>query len=212
VADRYSIFLDQIYYVCLLYSSHGNKYTNELIASFERNKKLFHKKNFSDKLKELNNQFQISPFKSDCLLSLQATRNCLTHRDGIVGAIDLKSNKEFVASWTGFHIYGVDPSGNEIDLNTISTGVMELPGNTDVMLKQNADKNKKFEQDQKINFTSKEFAEILLYLKNEADYMLNCILKFSEKMGVPKKRLIYFSKILTTININAYCKFFQAHR
>jgi hypothetical protein len=186
VVDRFSIFLDQIYYVCLLYGCHKKKYTQDLIDSLEKQKSIFHKINFVEKLKELKIKFEVAPLKNDFILSIQSTRNCLTHRDGTLGSVDLKSNSEFIVMWTGFHIYGKNDSGDEIDLNTIPPDGIVLPGDMNILLRQNADKQKIFKLGEKIRFSSKEFAEILLYLRNETDYMLNCALKYSDEIGVPK--------------------------
>ncbi len=186
VVDRFSIYLDEIYYVCLLSNSHKSRYSKELIDSIESKKVAFHKKNFLKKLAMLKSEFDISPRKAAALLSIQSARNCLTHRSGIIGNADLKNNSEFIVKWSGYHIYAKDDSGVEIDLNTIPSEGVLLPKGGNIMLKQHADKQRIFRLDEKIRFSSKEFAEILLYLQAEADHILNGTEKFLEKMGIPK--------------------------
>jgi len=186
VVDRFSIFLDQIYCVCSLYNIHKTEYSMELINSMEKKERDFHKKKFTEKLTILESEFDVFPNKNTALLSIQSTRNCLTHRNGIVGKADLRNNSEFIVKWTGYHLYAKEQSGVEHDLNIIPPEGVLLPEGASIMLKPNADKQKTFHFNDKIHFFSREFAEILMYLQAEADHILKNAEKFAEKKGVPK--------------------------
>ncbi len=185
VVDRFSIFLDQLYEICKFYTFHKVKYSNGIINEIHEEKKRFHKKQFSDKLAKLKSDFDIAPSIYDDLMSMQQVRNCLTHRSGFVGQADTKNTSQFIVKWSGFNVYAKESSGTEHDLSFIPPEGLHLPEGADIIFRKNIDKQKSFHLNEKINFTAREFAEILMYLQAEATHLIKGVEKFAISKGVP---------------------------
>jgi len=78
--ETFAIFLDRLHDACSFFRAARDKIN---ITSLGKRRDSFQRAGFPSKLKTLRSRFSVSPKYPDYLLSLNRTRNCLTHRRGM---------------------------------------------------------------------------------------------------------------------------------
>lgn len=129
------------------------------VEEMERENQRFHKRGLPDKLKWLAEHFDFA-FPDDMqaeLVSINAARNCLVHRAGIVGDADLdKGQSTFTLRWRSLKPYVKDGSGERPLKLPFQTSKTE---ETLLILKvENA--TKEFQINTKLHLSADEFAGI----------------------------------------------------
>lgn len=104
------------------------------LAKVEAPRDVFDSRNFPDKIQFLNKEYGPDPLPSsiDAILTLKAARNCLVHRQGIVGAKDVKVSGKLVVKWETFWLDTKDPGGRQVPLQP---GVV-LEGGTQILFRR----------------------------------------------------------------------------
>ena len=97
---------------------------------------------------------------ADEFKSIQQVRNCLEHRAGTVGAVDVDQTGHLTLSLPRLKMFYVNPAGEEVEL---APGVIidthEHTGMAEILMKRET-KTRLYALGQKITFTSAEFSEI----------------------------------------------------
>ena len=118
--------------------------------------KRFHRLGFPDKLNTLRNSFDVhvDPNLDDQVLSVNAARNCLVHRRGIVSERDLNGDGLLVVRWRRLAMFLQNEDG---EYPVVFGDPLEKAASVVV---QTQDASKKFRLGERVVFTSTEFAEI----------------------------------------------------
>jgi len=114
-------------------------------------------KSLRDKLDHLQDKYHLpQPELSEAILSINKARNCLTHRDGIVGPIDLKdkSEEELLVKWRKYEFQVRGEEGTRV----LELGVPVQEGGELFIGLVNV--SKKFALGDRILFSPAEFVEI----------------------------------------------------
>ncbi len=179
--ETFSIFLDQIHYVCAVIEANAKK--TPLIEITEKQTN-FSNQGFPNKLNMLEASFSVSPTHTDYIKTLNKTRNCLTHRQGIVAKNDC--NKENVLSvlWLGAEIYIEEPDGTKHIINgKMDEGIyLEHGGNVNLVM---IERNCAYELGSIVKLSPNELAEICWFILREAQYTISSAVEYAGKMGVP---------------------------
>lgn len=161
VAETLSTTLEEIYQILILWSlipigsSNGAKVKLEKMRQMEKDIAAFHLKNLPDKFSVLKKFDFVFPVDVESeLLSINAARNCLVHRAGIVGERDLdKGTDSFTLKWRALDPFVKDIHG-ERPLSLPYQSPTE--GEAFLALKLGA-KEKTFNPGQHLTVSSEEF-------------------------------------------------------
>ncbi len=120
IAELISVVLEEAHHVLTFYTLIGRQAAGEVLTASEldsRDKDIskFHRQSLSDKLDWVLSQpdFSIPDEKLEEVKSINAARNCLGHRSGIVGERDLTEGSMLVVKWLGLDT-AVEVEGKEI--------------------------------------------------------------------------------------------------
>jgi hypothetical protein len=164
LTETMMIFLEEVRHVAVIYKFFPTRSTtvtgaewNALIEDrSEQRSASFNRLTLPDKLDRLRNEYFVE-LESDLermFCGLNACRNCLVHRAGVVGDKDLDSAGSLTLTWRHLvvEIVGVDGSVRELKLGDIAEGGEQ------VRLRQ-VDSTKKFNKGDRLAFTAQEFAD-----------------------------------------------------
>jgi hypothetical protein len=126
---------------------------NEIIIN---GSKRFHRLGLPDKIKHLShiNFFQLDPELTKQILTINAARNCLVHRKGIVSERDANIDGELEVRWTKLSLYLKNESGEQ---EIIPPQIVEKDN---IIAVKNVHISKTFAIGKKIVFSAQEFSDI----------------------------------------------------
>jgi hypothetical protein len=142
--------------------------------------KRFHRLGIPDKLDQLKEQYGLS-FGSDMeqqVLSINAARNCLVHRNGIVGERDVNSGDELIVHWRELYFVLTNEDGeHEVTLPVTaikdsSLGLKERLG------------SKSFKKGERVNFDVIEFSNICWTLHRLGANTADTMIKYCQSHGI----------------------------
>lgn len=124
----------------------------------------FHRLTLPDKIDLLKNEFSFSipDEKVEQIKSINAARNCLSHRKGIVGEKDISSNGKLIATWLGTDFI-IETDGKEI----LFEGPIYLE-NGGTLCMRLVSRSREFPLGTRIEFDEHQFAEIAWTMFNFA--------------------------------------------
>lgn len=178
--ENFSIFLEEIYNACLLFSSKGKVYPVQHAQSI----KDFHHKGLKDKIDILKSEFQIEIDMTESLLSINQCRNCLSHRNGIVSTKDYTTDNSLEISWLGLSTFIEEPSGKKTDISQGIKETLYLPkgGNVNIMPTK---KTKTFQKGQHIILSPHDLAEICFFIQQTIDKFVISSSLYAKKLNIP---------------------------
>jgi hypothetical protein len=91
----------------------------------------------------------------DCINSVNAVRNCLVHRNGVVSSKELKKEESLILKWGHFKLSFTDQDGVEKDMQPFS--LIKGPFQVHATILK---KTKEFKMNEQIEITYQEFNEI----------------------------------------------------
>jgi hypothetical protein len=181
--ETFSVFLDETYNVCRLFSEEGNTVTGELAKRIESDNKKFKSYGIKLKMKFLYDGYQVGVKEQTYLTSINQARNCLTHRRGIVGTEDCIEGQELVVKWQGLDIWAETAANERIP--------MELPFKNPMILEAGGKiKAGRVERIRKcpigavVKFTPKELAEIGLTMLDMAHEITSGVEQYGKNVGI----------------------------
>ena len=136
----------------------------------------FEYKPLRDKLDHLQDKYHLpQPELSEAILSINKARNCLTHRDGIVGPLDLKdkSEGELLVKWRKYEFQVRGEEGTRV----LELGVQAQGGVLSIAL---VNVSKKFALGDRIFFSPAEFVDIsmtFLFFAMQIENAINALQK-----------------------------------
>jgi hypothetical protein len=118
--EEVQILLEEVRLTCAALSLLGDeqiptdKYNEVVVGPAAK----FDKRNFPDKVSYLRGEFgaDLLDARIDDILTLNAARNCLVHRQGIVGERDCDGTGHLLVRWKTFELHARGPNGEEVPL------------------------------------------------------------------------------------------------
>ncbi|HEY9597038.1 MAG TPA: hypothetical protein V6D33_05160 [Cyanophyceae cyanobacterium] len=180
IIESFSVFLDEVYTVCLQTSI----YNETLTLEDAQKKHLCFKQVFlNKKLKLLSNEYSIESEIDQLLLELGRVRNCLTHRRGIVSREDCNTEQGLQVSWKALEIVAKQQTGAEIPI--------PFPIKEPVLLEQGGTLNAKltmksaiFPVGTLISLKPKDLSEIAFLINEEAKKIIFSVILIARSVGV----------------------------
>lgn len=180
--ENYEAYLLKLYDVCLRCEVSAGKTTGEVA---QKRFKRFDRSGFGEKLDFLNS-VGIATKNIDHLKTLYDLRNCLTHRQGIVGPADCKDDKvpgNLIVRWTGFDIEGQDPNGVVQPLaapyNAPINEAVYFPEGGNIII-TTCVRRLELPIGTVVDLTPSQLSEICAFVANEARPMLHSAIEFME--------------------------------
>lgn len=172
-------YLEKINQACLTFEWVSREKTAEECDSC---RKKFHKAGFPDKFEILRLQFEVTTQHKDGWLSLNAARNCFTHRRGFVGSEDVNNGDCLQLQWRALEIY-FTPAGCEpiLNRNIPSTG---LPMQGGAIESKYVERSCVFELGQTVELSPLQLAEICVFADEAAVELANSAVEFGRKKGM----------------------------
>jgi hypothetical protein len=135
VLEVTNLYLDEVRtVVSLLKASKGGRFTVEEFKRItEGEAARFHKKGIADKLEALRPDFPSSLDFAPYLISIKQVRNCLVHRQGIVGKMDAGAGGSLELRYRAMELFGPGPAGGP-DVVIERSGTV-LPAGARLMLR-----------------------------------------------------------------------------
>jgi hypothetical protein len=160
--EHLSSFLEECYIVCAFFAARENgiikgEAYNEIVL---KNSSDFHRMNFPVKIEFLKSEFSVSSSLEEHVLSLNKVRNCLVHREGIVGKQDLNAPDALIAKFRELQILALSPD-KKIEKVLKGPTVIDEGGHVAIRT-QNTEKE--FKLNEKIDLQPQEFANTVFTL------------------------------------------------
>jgi hypothetical protein len=181
--EAVSPLMEEARSVCALYLLAEKKRirTDELQKKVFAAMRKYHKVGLPDKIKILKEEYDpiLIPELADHILSINAARNCLVHRKGIVAQQDVNSPEGLLVRWRRKEILVRDDEGNE--------EVIELPylAEKDVTAcLRFVDAGRVFKLGEAINFSAEEFSDLCMTFFFFGQQMVTNLQKFGEAKGM----------------------------
>ena len=175
--------LEETRSVCALFllSKKGRFKTEEFQKTVFGATKKFHRTGLPDKLRILKEEYDpvLVPELSDHILSINAARNCLVHRKGIVTDRDVNSPDGLLVRWRRKELLVRDAEGKE--------QVIELPflAEKDVTACMRfAETEKVFRPGEVISFSIREFSDLCMTFFFFGQQMVENLKKYVESKGI----------------------------
>jgi len=180
LVDTFAIFLDEIHHASLLISvSVGEASSSNVSAQ----RKKFHFEGMTKKLDLLKRDFDICPQNPEALNSIHQTRNCLTHRQGIVGPKDCFGGQSLIVKWSAIDFYVKTPSDEVILPFPIpQEGIFVSEGGE--VKAGFSERQKAFPLHTVVNFNPRELAEICHFMLISTDEIIKAAEAYATKKGI----------------------------
>lgn len=117
--------------------------------------------------------------EATCVLSINAARNCLVHRRGVVSERDLSSDEGLLVKWVRLELIADGPDGSR----ALTSGDIVQAGEA-VKIRRSR-QEKLFPLGASVEFTNQEFAEVCWTLMVFAQVMVANLERYGRSIGVP---------------------------
>lgn len=183
--ETFSVFLTAIFKSCLLASMHKKKIK---INDPGKRLKSFKWKGVEEQLKMLRAQFGVGTTKEIYFKSINQARNCITHRQGIVGQEDLRNDNSLKMRWWALDLFIETPSGQVISvaLPFPKEGIFLKDGGT-VCVKV-IEKELEFQLGEVIKLNPNDLSEICMVATLATDEILKSTVDYLKSIGVVTKQ------------------------
>lgn len=181
--EHFNVFLDRLHEGCTLLklAKHGLP-RNKPPKRVER----FHHAGLQDKLEMLKEDIGLQPINGQSLISINAARNCLTHRRGVVGTRDAGPDGKLTLTWKGMEIFATTPSGEDVILlpRSFDKPIGFKDGGQIRMRFQY--RSKSFTLGERIVLTPVDLSEICQVIAEETNILTKGGLDYAKASGIPK--------------------------
>lgn len=144
--------------------------------------KKFHKTGFPEKLKRLREDFDVQTLHEEGLLSLNSARNCLTHRRGVIGSLDVGNASGLCLRWRTLEIYFVPADGEPILNRNIPSGGLDACGGA--IESKYVERNFSIGIGQILALEPLQLAEICFFADEAAVELANSAVAFASSQGI----------------------------
>lgn len=176
-------YLEQVNQACLTFEWVVHEKTPE---ECDRLQNKFHNAGFPDKFSILRRQFTVTTQHEPGWLSLNAARNCFTHRRGIVGSEDLTEGDYLQLRWRALEIYFIPAEGAPVLNHDIPPGGLPMQGGA--LESRYVDRLCSFAKDQLVELSPLQLAEICAFADDAAHELANSAVEFARRKGIPVRQ------------------------
>lgn len=180
IIETFSVFLDSIFEACILMSSNKQiflKNSNNVIGEYRRT-------GIEHKLEFLQNQYNVKTTYSDCLVSINQARNCLTHRRGLVSKFDTKKEDSLTVLWMGTRLFSENEEGIIIEIEVpLPIGGIALKKGAALKV-QYVKKARRIMIGEVIRLLPKDIAEICSMIPISAAQIIDSCLSYGNNIGI----------------------------
>ena len=181
LVETFALFLDRIHTSCLLMATSKQALDPDDANTFGP---AFERKGIERKLATLRNRFDIGTDKETYLASINRARNCITHRNGIVGAEDVGDDDVFRLKWWALDFYIETPDGEKIHLKPPypENGIYLEDGGT-VMMKI-TDRAVEYSVGDYIRLSPSDLSEICLLFQLSTTEIVKSTIEYAKGIGI----------------------------
>jgi hypothetical protein len=178
--EGFTHFLEQINFACLTLGWSVGKFAPQECENFHKS---LHGDGFPDKFETLKKRFGIETEHEVGMVSINAARNCLTHRRGVVGRDDTKGNEHLRLSWKSIDIYLIPAGAEPVLTDDIGPEGHPTPPGSQIEFRA-VDRELMFPLGGSITFTPKQLAD-LCYVASQAAHQLTlAAASYAESLGI----------------------------
>lgn len=179
--ETFAVFLDEVHQASLLIAASSRKILTNDIAIQD---KKYRQKGIKEKLDLLKQNFNIESKNPEALKTIHQTRNCLTHRQGIVGTEDCFGGQNLNVKWMGLDIYAETPSGEIVPLQPVPKEGIFLPEGGRVKVKL-LERLKTFPLRTLVTFSPRDLAEICHFVLLSTGEIIGSAEAYARREGIP---------------------------
>ena len=181
IIESFGLSLNNIYTACLLIDTRGQADVED--SNRDRAIK-FEQLGAKRKLENLAKEFGVTSALAEHIQSLNAARNCLTHRWGIVREADCNQPGEFVLYWRRTELIAQTEGGDEIILPARIDEPIHFDEPATIGIRW-VDTNRSFNIGSVLQLEPQELQEICLMMFMATDELRRSLLSFAESRGIP---------------------------
>ena len=172
-------YLEKVNQACLTFEWVVREKTSEDCDRFQ---KKFHNAGFQDKFHILRRQFNVTTQHENGWLSVNAARNCLTHRRGVVGCDDVNEGGHLRLRWRALEIYFIPAGGAPVFNRDIPPSGLQMQGGA--LDSKYVDRSCSFEKGQLVELSPLQLAEICAFADEAAVELANSAVEFARNKGI----------------------------
>jgi hypothetical protein len=180
IIEIFSIFLEEIHTACLTLAWNTGKYTS---AECDKMRENFRTAGLPNKFMVLEQRFYTISNDKHHILSINKARNCLTHRNGIVGKNDIDDSGELKITWVDIEILIVPKGKSPISSTNIRKGGILTPEGGHIE-SHNVTRELVFKKGDYLKFTPRQISEICLFVNSAAIQICNSSVEYSRRIGI----------------------------
>lgn len=173
-------FLEALHRDCLTLAWSKGRYTSDECDSLHSK---FHKAGLPEKLRTLNECFGIGSARGNHILSINAARNCYTHRRGKVGPADVKDGDVLTVTWDGLDIFIHRPGQAPVNVRDVPGGGLPTPEGGSIEAKMAA-RMLEFKLGSYIEFSPTNLAEFCFFVNEAATEFAADAVEYAKKIGI----------------------------
>lgn len=177
--EGFTEYLEQLNQACLTFGWVAGGFSNKDCDRFH---KKFFRDGFPDKLETLRNRFSVSTMHERGLVSLNAARNCLTHRRGIVSLEDANHGAELRLSWRALEIYFIPAQGEPILNCDFPKSGVDADGGA--IESKYVERNCSFSYGQALTLSHLQLAEICFFVDEAVVELANSAVEYARSKGI----------------------------
>jgi hypothetical protein len=177
--ETFAIFLDEVHRVCLFVAHHKGKLPD---VDVKRIRRTFRRAGLPDKLKLLTDSFGVVAEWPDFVVSVHRARNCLVHRNGVVGEKDSEDGRPLDISWRAIEVFLDRPDGEVVVRMPIAEPVHVERG--ELIGVRWSTRAASFALGERVVLQPSQLAEICTYLYMETNFICNRAGEYLEQLGV----------------------------
>ncbi|RWM26877.1 hypothetical protein [Mesorhizobium sp.] len=175
LAETFSVFLHQVYSAALVLDREQMP-----VLEHRRALALFSRKGVSEQLAIASALLDIEAPFSATFESMNQARNCMAHRQGVVGAEDTRDSDSFTLKWRALALTLED--GQDLSLLLAADQPVELKGGQALSLGM-VDREKKFAIGEQIFLSRHDLQEFCMAVSVAAEVVATGLAKRAEKKG-----------------------------
>jgi len=178
--EGFTDFLERLHDACLTLGLSVGAFTPEQCDKLHKS---FHRDGFPDKFEMLRKRFRVGTEHEPSLLSINAARNCFTHRRGRVGQKDLTDGQALVLTWKSIDFY-ITPTGQEpILTDNICPSGLPTPDGGEIEARPVV-RELKFLPNSYIEFTPRHLADLCFAASEAANQLAASAVEYARGLGV----------------------------
>ncbi len=178
--ETFALFLDKIHQSCLWFATSKAAMNSE---DANRYGPAFERKGVEEKLKKLRVHFDIQTDKEKYFSSINQARNCITHRQGIVGPEDLKGNHSLKLTWWKLDVIAQTAEGKEVSLMSIPEEGLYFENAGSISVKV-SERLREFKLGEIIELTPADINEICFLIYMSTNEIVASTRNYAKSIGI----------------------------